>query len=126
MPGLDQLVLAPARRLEGERRRVQEDGRRLGTRRRLSRDASHDIDRERRCSSRSSHAAMRHAEAPVLLCFHHLRPRLSRLESEDRGMSSSGVTVSQSSAVRTARFKLNVSRSIVGGSQSRVGWLVRS
>ena len=36
------------------------------------------------------------------LSFHHLSPRFTRFVIDDRGMSSSGVTVSQSIAVWTA------------------------
>ena len=60
------------------------------------------------------------------LCFQRLRPRLSRLEMEDRGMSSSGVTFSQSSAVRMACFKLNRSGLIIGGSMQSADRSLRS
>ena len=49
------------------------------------------------CSSRGRRP-LSHEQAPARLSFHHLSPRFTRLGIDDRGISSSGVTVSQSIA----------------------------
>ncbi len=62
-----------------------------------------------------------HDGVPARWCFQSLRPRLNRLEIDERGISSTGVTVSQSSAVRTACFRLKEPRSIDGANHARSG-----
>ena len=56
------------------------------------------LERRSRLLRASSRPGMCHAQAPARLSFHHLSPRLTRLGIDDRGISSSGVTVSQSIA----------------------------
>src|SRR5262249_27223543 len=49
-----------------------------------------------------------HEYTPERFCFHHLSPRLTRLGIEEAGLSSRGVTVSQSIAALNARLSESV------------------
>ena len=76
--GLDQLVLAAARRLEGERRRVQEDRTRRASAPAARRAATTRWTLAAAIEMAAGDRGSSCAPVPARLCFHHLSPRLTR------------------------------------------------